>query len=406
MPLFAYKAKDGPARTVEGELDVDSRASALARLEGMGLSPVSVMEIERSAAGAARRKPWSWGPVRNRDVTVFTRQLASLIRSGVPILRAMTTVQEQAARSRFRRILEEMRNAVREGRMLSEAMKPHGAIFSDLYVNMVRAGESGGVLDTILYQLADAREKDEETRRKVRVAVAYPCLVAVVGAVSLFVLFAFFLPKVTAIFESYDRLRLPLPTRVLMGMSDWCGDTWPWMLAVLGLGLAIVQRLAATDKGQLGLHSLALRLPLFGPFWMESDWARFSRTLALLIKSGVTVDRAIGLAAGTVRNAVIREEITQVARRTVQQGQTFSSGLRQSAHVPQYVIQMAAVGEETGSLDESLNEVAQFYERSLDERSSLMTSLLEPILILVVGGCVGFVVTAMLLPIFELSTGL
>lgn len=403
MPLFAYKAKEGPAKTIEGELEADTRTAALARLETMGLSPIAVVEIERRRA---EKEAHGIGPVRTRDITLFTRQLASLIRGGVPILRALSTVQEQAARPRFRKVVEDMKLAVRDGRMLSDALLAYPKLFPELYVNMVKAGEASGVLDTILYQMAEAREKDEETRRKVRVATAYPCLILIVGGITLFILLSFFLPKVTALFESYNRIQLPLPTRILMGISNWFGHFWPMILAGFLLVIVLLQRLTTIDKGRLVLDGVILRLPLIGDFILESDWARFSRTLALLLRTGVAVDKAIMLGANTMRNSVLRAEVSETARRTVQQGLTFSSGLKRAEHVPPFVGNMAAVGEETGKLDESLEEVAQYYERSLDERSGLMTALLEPLLILGVGGCVGFVVSAMLLPIFELSAHL
>ena len=297
-----------------------------------------------------------------------------------------------------------MESTIRDGSMLSDALVKFPALFSALYVNMVRAGESAGLLDTMLFRLAEAREKEEEIRRKVQAAMAYPTLVLIVGFGTIFVLLAFFLPKVVDLFDGFDDL--PLPTRMLIGGSEFCSGNWHWVVILAGLAAAIFNRLAAIERGKTFVDGIKLRIPFMNKFVLYSDIARFGRTLSLLVDAGIPIDRALALSAQTLHNSVLREEIERVRDETVTQGAPLSTGLKKTRHFPQMVANMCAVGEEAGQLDESLTEVASYYEAEVDQRSRLVTSLLEPILILVVGGMVGFIVAAMLLPIFRLSVAM
>ncbi len=401
MPKYLYKAKDGPGKTVERELVAESKASAIARIEAMGLIPIWVRPKGRGHA--AQTRPVQRG-IRRGEISVLTRQLASMIRSGVPILRALDTIENQTENHRLQAIIGDLGAAIRDGSMLSDGMRRYPKLFPELYVNMVESGESGGVLDTMLFRLAEARELEEENRIKVQAAMAYPTLVAVVGAGTIFVLLSFFMPRVMELFEGYDEL--PLPTRILLGVSHIFSTYWYWLVLGGGLVAVVFQRLAALDRGRNLVDGLKLRLPLFGRFLRDVDLARFARTFALLIDSGVSIDRVLRLSANSIHNAVLRREVEIVRDRTMQQGMTLSAGLKASAVFPLFVGNMLAVGEETGHIDESLNEVARFYESSIERQSRMVTSLIEPALLLVVGSIVGFIVFAMLLPIFEIGSGL
>lgn len=399
MPRYRYKAKEGPGKTVERELVADSKAAAIARIESMGLIPVWVRE-------AGQGKEMKAGPPSSRgisrgDVTVFTRQLASMVHAGVPILRAMNSIHEQTENPRFRAVVAYLQHAIRDGAMLSEALRPFPRLFPELYINMVASGETGGVLDTMLYRLGDAREQEDENRRRVQAAMAYPILVAVTGVVTVMVLLVFFMPRVMALFDQYDNL--PLPTRMLLGISSFLSAQWHWLLLVIGLVLVLFHRLAAMDRGRLLVDSLTLRLPLLGRFLRDVELARFARVFALLIDAGIPIDTVLQLSSKSVHNAVLRRELDGVRHRTVQQGQALSEGLKASGFFPSFVGNMLAVGEETGKIYDSLNEVAVFYERSIQRQSRMAVSLLEPILLLVVGCMVGFIVFAMLMPIFEMG---
>ncbi len=399
MPLFTYKAKQGPHRTEEGVVEAFSRGEAADVLSARGLVPIYIEE--KQGGGAGKQKRWS-RRITRRDVVIFTYQLASLIRSGVPILRALSTIRAQTEHPRFRRLVSEIEGSIRDGGMLSDALQRHGAHFSELYVSMVRSGESGGVLDTVLTRLADAMDKEEETRRRAQSAMAYPLLTLSVGLLTVFILLTFFLPRVLSLFDEYDSL--PLPTRILVRTSDFCEANWYWLVMGLLLLGAIFRRMATHERGRLYVDGLKLKLPLVGRFILLTDIARFSRTLALLLQSGLSIDRVLLLGGQTAENHVLREEIDCVRLQTVSQGIPFSEGLKQAHHFPVFVANMCAVGEEAGRLDEALDEVAGFYERQIERQCRLAISLLEPILILVVGALVGFIVAAMLLPIFELGT--
>ncbi len=398
MPTFIYRAKNGPTKTVEGELVAESETVALAKIDGMGFVPVWV-QVKGSTAGSGRGLRFS--RIKQRDITVFTRQLAGLVKSGVPILRALRTVGAQSASVRFRGILEEIEARVRDGRMLSEAMVEHPRIFPELYVNMVRSGESAGILDEILLRLADAMEKEEQVRRKVQSALAYPALVLGVGILTVVAMLVFFLPGILALFEGFEEL--PASTRALMHISKFFESYWLGMVASVGLASLILARLSSGTTGRKAVDLLKLQLPLFGRLVKEAEVARFARTMSLLIGAGVPVERALSLGGATMKNRVLRAEIDDVISRTVHQGMSVTAGLERCKHFPVFVRNMVATGEEGGRLDESMADVASFYEREVEGHISLVTSLIEPILILGVGGIVGFIVFATLMPIIDLT---
>lgn len=400
MTKFIYKAKDGPSKTVEGELDAGSRSEAVTRLDAMGYIPIWVREKDVSSdySGFWRQR------IGLREVTVFTRQLASLIKSGVPILKALNTIADQTENKAFKRVVKDLEATIRDGGMLSDALVKYPELFPDLFINMVRSGESGGVLDVILARLAESREKEEEVRRKVQSAVAYPILVIVVGIATVFVLLVFFLPRVASIFQDYGYDKLPMPTKIIIGLSNMFHDSWYWMVLGVGLFVAVFKRLAAFEKGRTMIDRMKLGFPLLGRFIRQSEIARFARTLSLLIQTGISIEKALSLSGSVLNNSILREEVEEIRKRTVNQGMSVSAGLRKAVYFPAFVANMAAVGEEGGKLDESMMEIASFYEKEVEQQSRLATSLLEPLLILVVGLVVGFIVAAMLLPIFELST--
>jgi len=398
MARFIYKAKNGPEKTVEGEIEAQSRFEAVARIDAMGYSPVWVRE-----KGSDKRSGWG-RRVKAREVTVFTQQLSSLTKSGVPILKALATIADQTENTEFAKIIKDMEGTIRDGSMLSEAMMKYPALFPELYINMVRSGESGGVLDTILMRLAESREKEEEVRRKVQSAVAYPVLVIVVGIATVLFLLIFFLPRVADIFKDYGYDKLPLPTKMIIGLSDAVAGSWYWVFLVLGLLWAVFRRMAAQEKGRTMIDRIKLRTPLMGKFIKQSEIARFARTLSLLIQTGIPIEKALTLSGSVLRNSILREEVEEIRKQTVMNGMSVSTGLKKAAYFPAFVANMAAVGEEGGKLDESMMEIASFYEKEVEQQSRLASSLLEPVLILIVGLVVGFIVAAMLLPIFELST--
>jgi type II secretory pathway component PulF len=401
VPRFFYKAKDGPDRTVEGEISADNQAEAAARVDRMGLTPLYVAEQRAESWDAS----FTVAGIRPRDVNVFTRQLASLLKAGVPILRALITLEDQTDNPKMRRLTGRVLATVRDGRLLSEALTPYPALFPDLYLSMVRSGESGGVLDEMLSRLAEAREREEEISARVRSALAYPILVLIVGVLTVFVTLAFFLPRIARLFEGAHQV-LPLPTRILLAISAFFSSYWLWLLGFVAVVCILARRVTASGRGRFLSDQMLLRLPVIGPFLLEADLARFARTLSLLVQVGISLDKALGLSGKVLTNSVLRAEIDRIRDDTVHRGQPMATGLKRSPSIPPFVANMVAVGEESGRIDESLAEVAAFYQRQLDQRIKLATSLLEPLLILAVGSIVGFIIFAILLPVFQIGQGL
>jgi len=356
----------------------------------------------RSADGSSVGSGQATLRVSRHDLLTFTRQLAGLLKTGVPILRALRTLREQTNDRRMIRMVAELEDRVRNGVMLSDALEVFPRIFPPLYVGMIRAGEAGGAVDEILRRLAQAQEDEDEVRGKVQAALAYPGLVLVLGAISVVVLLTYFMPKIAALF-AHTPQALPWPTRILIGTSAVLVRHGIWvLLGMVALGFAGAG-LCRSAAGRRAVDRMVLRVPLVGRFLRDADLARLARTLALLIETGVPIQRALNLSAGALRNSVLRDDLNEVSRVTVQQGGTLASGLKNLPRIPAFLTHLVAVGEESGRLDEALMEAARFYNLELTTGVRLMTNLLEPLLILLVGAVVGFVIFATLLPIFEIG---
>lgn len=401
MAIFKYRVKVGPDRTLDGEIQADSPAMAVSRLEAQGFVPVWVRPADEAEMG----KGLSGLRISRKDRLTFTRQLAGLLKTGVPILRALRTLREQADDRRMIRLVTDLEGRVRNGAMLSEALGVFPRIFPPLYVGMVRAGEAGGAVDEILRRLAQAQEDEDEVRGKVQTALAYPSLVLVLGVASVVVLLTYFMPKIAALF-AHSPAALPWPTRFLIGASGLLVRHGVWVLAagvvLIGAGVGLWR----TPAGRQAIDRMLLRFPLVGRFLRDADLARLSKTLALLIETGVPIHRALDLSRGALRNSVLSEDLGAVSRNLVQQGGTLAAGLKNQPRIPIFLTHLVAVGEESGRLEESLTEAARYYNLELTTGLRLVTNLLEPLLILLVGAGVGFVIFAALLPIFEIGRGL
>ena len=406
MPTYIYKAKKGPGEVVKGEIEADSEDHAVGKLERMELVPVTVVEkggIEKEGPIPESRTPdiRSVG-IRTRDMDIFTRQLASLVRASVPILRALSLISQQTENRALKNVVNDLKEQVKDGKALSEALQRYPRLFNNLYLSMVKSGEKGGVLDEVLYKLAEHREKEEELRRKILAAMAYPLLVIVVGLATIFAVLTFFLPKLTGLFESM-RQTLPMPTKILIGISEFMSGNWHWFLIALVFVIAIFSRVKTGSKKKFLFDMVKLHLPFMRKFVKNAEIARFARTLALLLKSGLTVYESLHLATDTLDNDVLRERLRQAGREIVNQGSALSNSLKKINIFPDFAINMIAVGEEGGRLEGSLSEIANVYEKEVEQAIKIMTSLLEPLLILAVGVVVGFIVFAMLLPIFSIG---
>jgi len=401
MPIFKYIAKKGP-KNVDGSVNAQSKEDAVEKINQLGYLPV---RVELQTDGQRDNETVSrhiFAPrIKSKDVTIFSRQLASFVKSGVPILQGLTIICDQSENPAFKKILEDIRSEIKEGESFSETLKKHPKIFPPIYIAMVNSGESSGNLQEVLLRIAEHRQKQEAIVARVRSALAYPILMVLVGGGTIFFMLTFVMPRLMRIFTRLDQ-ELPAPTQFLIALSTALQHGWVWLL--LGLfGIIILLKQGARTKAQKAFMSrLKLNVPLFGTFVYKSQLAQFSRTLELLIQSSIPILKAIKIAIPILDNTVIQEELVK-SYKDLEEGSSFGKSLAQSKLFPKFMTSLIIVGEESGRMDEALGEVASTYERDTDEAVKVMTSLLEPILILVMGLIVGFIVVAMLLPIFEIN---
>ncbi len=401
MPIFKYLAKDGPKNT-SGTVKAQSKEDAIVKINDLGYLPIRVEVQADNAKAEEIASRHIFAPrVKSRDVTIFSRQLASFVKSGVPILRGLSIICEQSENPAFKEILNDIRLEIKEGASFSSTLKKYPKIFSSLYVAMVNSGESSGNLHEALLRVAKHRQKQEAIIASVRSALAYPALMVIVGMGTIFFMLAFVMPRLMKIFTRLDQ-ELPVLTRFLIGLSTVLQDWWIWFLIGFIVAVMVIKQGAKTKTQQAFMSRLKLRLPLLGAFIYKSELAQFSRTLELLVQSSIPILNAIKISVPILNNIVIQNELLKSCK-DLEEGSSFGKSLEQSKIFPKFMTSLIIVGEESGRMDEALGEIASAYERDTDETLKVMTSLLEPILILVMGLIVGFIVVAMLLPIFQIN---
>jgi len=404
LPLFEYSGFDAAGKKVSGVIEAAGRRAGVARLHEQGIYPTDLRE-ERQAAGRGRlRAGLQKRRVPPLELASATRQLATLLGAGLPLDEAMETVAGQLEHPLLQRIIGRVRDDVVQGQALHLALAEHPRVFPPLFINMVQVGENSGTLDAALARLADFLEDQVKLQSRIRAAMAYPVLMAVVGVGVLFFLFSFVVPKVTQMLTDLDQA-LPLPTRLLIGMSDFLGATWWLLLILLVLAGVALHRYRRTERGRMAFDRLALQLPLFGRLNLLLATARFSRTLATLLASGVPLLKALEIARNLLQNRLLAKAIADTTD-AVREGEGLAAPLRRSGVFPPMVAQMAAVGERSGELETMLMRLADAYEHQVELAIGGLLSLLEPLMILVMGTAVGFIVMAILLPIFQASQGM
>jgi type II secretory pathway component PulF len=400
MPLYKYLAKKG-TEDIEGTIDAQSENDAIERVSQMGYLPKRIEKYTQSARSGLQPVPTPLGRIRSPEITIFSRQLASLLKSGVAILSALDIISEQSENHNLKNILGSIRDVIKDGAPFSAAIRRYPGVFSSLYIAMIRTGEDSGTLPDVLFRIADYRVKQEEMFSRFRMALAYPALMAIVGLSTVVFMLTFVMPRLARIFIDMGQ-DLPLPTRMLISLSDALRHWWV-LIALLMVGVAlIIKGELKTKTGKLQCSKLTLRLPILGKLILKAELARFSRTLELLIKSGIPILKAIDIAIPVLENEVIKNQLHQSGKE-LEQGGSFGRSLKNSKVFPLFMSNLIIVGEESGRLDGSLAEVANSYERDTDEAIRIMGALLEPVMILGMGLIVGFIVVAMLLPIFEIS---
>ncbi|MCX7015848.1 MAG: type II secretion system F family protein [Candidatus Sumerlaeota bacterium] len=402
MATFNYTAKDTKGKTISGVLEADNPTAVVGRLQSMGFFPIAIEEEAARGQGLAKLgRVIGRGRIGIGDLSTFDRQMSDLISSGIPLVKALSIIGAQTPNPALKRILETVSNDVSSGDTLAEAMHKHPRVFSPLTVAMVRAGETGGMLENVLQRLADFSEMEEELRGRVKSALAYPAVMLFAGSAAVAVMITVVIPKIVSVFHELNQV-LPLPTRILIGTTDFFKSWWWALLGGVVLGVSLLWRFAKTTEGARMIHNALLQLPVLGPVIVKREVARFARTLGELLRNGVPILTAFGIAQKVLTNRIIADEVAK-APDAITQGSGVAPALGASGHFPPMVINMVAIGEETGRLPEALLKVANSYEIQVDRSLKTLTSLLEPLIILVMGLVVGSIVISMLLPIFSLD---
>ncbi len=406
MPTFAYSARDKTGRKIEETAQAPSKDALLEELRGKGLLVSSVSEqktVSRAKSKGMGQITLFQGRVKLRDLSIFYRQFATMINAGVSLVRCLDVLEQQTSSYRLKQIIREIETEIEGGASLSRAMGKYPTTFTQLAIGLVRAGEVGGVLDETLGRLATFVEKDMELRRKVKSAMTYPVLVLIFATGIVLLLTTYILPQFIQLFKDLglQEDKFPAPTRFMMNASKFITHKW-WLAILIVIGMIIVfNRIRATKTGKRYYDMLALKVPVFGSLIHKIAIARFSRTLATLLGSGVPILQAMETTAGTISNDMISDAVL-AARANIRQGDTIADPLAASRQFPPMVVQMVSIGEETGQLDNMLEKVADFYEAEVDATLTGLASAIEPLLIVFLGVIVGFIVVSMFLPLVEI----
>jgi type IV pilus assembly protein PilC len=394
--MFEYTARNPSGQIQKGQLDVQTKDEVSTYLRKNRLILVSVREAPKQISislGGAKR-------IKTRDIVIFTRQFATMINAGLPLVQSLNILAQQTENKALREVTKAVVYDVESGNTLADAFRKHPKAFSDLYVNMVAAGEAGGILDTILLRLATFLEKNDALVRKVKGAMVYPGVIITVAGGAIAILLIFVIPTFQTMFASAG-LELPLPTRVVIGMSNFLiGYWWALLLAMGGIVFAI-RSYYATPNGRRQIDAGLLKTPVLGDLLRKSAVSRFTRTLGTLVSSGVSILEGLEITAKTAGNRVIHDAVME-SRNSIAGGETIAAPLEKSQVFPPMVISMIAVGEQTGGLDEMLSKIADFYDEEVDVAVSALLSLMEPAMIVILGVIVGGMVIAMYLPIFDM----
>ena len=404
MPVYEYTALDGRGKTTSGIIDADGAAVARQKLRATGIFPVSIKEsIETPEKKTTHITKLSRLLTRIKpvEVAIIIRQLATLISAGFPLVSAIDALVPQTKSYRLKTVLAQIKDAIVEGQSFAQALSQYPGVFSPLFINMVRAGETSGTLEIVLERLADITEKQQDLNNRIQTALAYPVFMCIIGTLVLFVLLTYIVPSITAIFADMNQV-LPTPTRLLIGLSNFFKSFW-WVILmfVIAAGFALHQA-KKTPRGRYVYDKTILSLPAFGILARKLDVSRFTRTLGSLLENGVSMLIALEIVKNIAGNVLISEAV-ETAAKDVGKGQALWAALNESKIFPQLTIQMIQVGEQSGELEKMLNKIADIFEKEVETSIMRLTSYLEPVMILVMGCIVGFIVLSICLPIFEMN---
>lgn len=398
MAKFSYTAITKEGKTVTGTMDASGRESVVSSLSRQGLRPIVVKKQGGFNINLGKPK------VKSRDLVIFTRQLSTMVSAGVPLNRTLDTLGDQATNKYFKTVISQISKDVESGTALGDAFEKHPDIFSDIYINMVRAGEAGGILDEILKRLASQVEQDASMRKKIKSASMYPMVIGVITVLAFFGIMMFVMPKLGKIIKDLggEDAKLPIYSQVMLDTSAFMQKNAVIIIVVSALAIFLFRRYIKTPKGKFWWHSVLLRMPIINEIIMKIAIARFSRTFASLMSAGVSVLDALQITGGAIGNKVIEKELAEAANE-VKNGKQLSEPLSKSKHFPPIVSQMIAIGEETGQIDTILIKVADFYEEEVETTIDGLSSIIEPLMIVVMGALVGLIAASVMGPISSLS---
>lgn len=402
MPYFTYVARNPQGKLVTGRTEAPTQAMVVKILKDQGLTPTS---IDTGGAGAAtkskaRKQKLKRGAVKIEDLVLVSRQLATMIRAGLPLIEVLNILGEQVERLTLKNVLRQVERDVQGGSSFYEALARHPRVFNQFFLSMVKAGEASGMLDTILDQVATYLEKSASIRRKVKAAIMYPAVVSVVAALIMILIMWKVVPVFEEIFAELDE-ELPMITQFTIAISRFIRDQWYIGIAAI-VGIVIIfKQWGKTKTGRFQIDSMKLKLPIFGPLLLKVAVAKFSRTLGTLMRAGVNILGALEIVAKTAGNVVIEQAVMNT-KQSIQSGDTITKPLVESGVFPPMVTRMIEVGEKTGALENMLHKVAEYYEDQVDTAVAGLTSLIEPLLIVVLGICIGTVVISMFMPLIKM----
>jgi general secretion pathway protein F len=398
MPVYKYTAINENGKSLQGIVDAESPKAATDKLKREGVFLSSLKELKKDKG----RGIFRLRGISSSELAVTTRQFSTLISAGLPLEASLQALGEQTEDPRLSQVLTEVKDRISEGRSLANALTEHSTVFSDLYINIVRAGESSGTLDIVLLRLADFLEKQSALRSRVRSAMVYPIFMFLIGSGVLFFMMSYVIPRIAKIFEESSKA-LPLITVALIGFSNFISNNLIGLLIILGGAVFLILRFKKTDRGKQFFDRLTFKVPIFGKIGRMVAISRFTRTLGTLLGSGIPLLEALAIGEAVVGNSVYVQTLRNV-RENVREGASLATPLRESGVFPPLVTRMIAVGEQTGEMEEMLVKIADIYDLQVETYVSTLTSLLEPVMILVIGVIIGFIVFAILMPIFELTS--
>ena len=401
MPIFDFKAFVADGRTQKGMIEAESQKAARLKLKKRGLIVTEIVEKTTAKPRSSGGLPFLGTRISPREIAMMTRQLASLVKANIPLVEALNALVDQTENERLKVILAQVRQDVNEGSSLAKATAAHGKAFDTIFVNMIEAGESSGTLGLVLLRLADLKETQMRLRGKIISGMTYPVLMMIVATVLMIAIFTFVIPKITKIFESMNK-PMPAMTKFLMLVSDIIVNWWFVVVAIIAVVVWLFRKYINSESGRPKWDAFKLRAPVFGSLIRMIAVTRFSSTMATLLSSGVPILTSMSIARNLVDNVPIAKAIAS-ARENITEGQSIAEPLRRCGEFPPLVIHMIAIGEKTGELPDMLKNVAETYEEQVNARVESMTALLEPLMIVAMGGVIGFIVFSVFMPLMNMS---